>query len=197
MNSQTSLRVRGSRPGRRLVEEQDSRTGDQARADVQAPPHPARVGLDQPVASVREVEPLEHVLGAAATLALVEVVPQTDQLEVLAAGQQLVDRRVLAGEPDYGAQWSGVGNDVVAGDTCATAVRLEQRRQDPHKCRLPGSVGAEQSKHLGLLGYEIDAGERNRRSEALRDALHFDRRHADPQRVVKRNGTVPYHIWER
>ncbi len=52
-------------------------------------------------AGVREREALEHFLSAAAVLALGEVVPEPDQLEVLAPGQQLVDRGVLAGEPDH------------------------------------------------------------------------------------------------
>ncbi len=43
---------------RRLVEEQDGRPGNQARTDIQTPTHPARVGLDQPVTSVDEIEAL-------------------------------------------------------------------------------------------------------------------------------------------
>ena len=85
--------------GRWLVEEQHRRSGDQARADVQPAAHPARVGLHEPVGGVGQPEALEHIAGAAAVLALVEVVPEADELEVLAAGQQLVDRGVLARKP--------------------------------------------------------------------------------------------------
>ncbi|HEX8006215.1 MAG TPA: hypothetical protein VF482_07290 [Trebonia sp.] len=62
--------VTGSRvqAGGRLVEEQDRGVRDQAGPDVEAPPHPARVGLDQVVGRVREREPLERLLRAAPVL---------------------------------------------------------------------------------------------------------------------------------
>src|SRR5262249_59469410 len=71
--------------GRRLVEEQDGWTGDQAGADVEAAAHPAGVGLDEPVAGLDEREALEHLVRPAPVLLLVEVVPEPDKLEVLAA----------------------------------------------------------------------------------------------------------------
>ena len=43
-----------------------------------------------------------------------QVVEPADHLEVLEAGQVLVDRRVLAGEADLGAQRGGVAHDVEA-----------------------------------------------------------------------------------
>src|SRR5262249_53242448 len=46
--------------GRRLVEEQHRRLGDQAGGDVQAAAHPARVGAGLPVAGRGEVEPLQQ-----------------------------------------------------------------------------------------------------------------------------------------
>ena len=140
--------------------------------------------MTKSVASVGQIEALEHLLGAAAVLALVEVVPEADELEVLAAGEQLIDGCVLAREPDHRAQLPGVGHDVVARDARDAAVGLEQRRQDPHQRRLAGAVGAQQGKHLALLGGQVDAGQRDRRSEALRDGLHFDHRsghHASKQ----------------
>ena len=173
------------KPRRRLVEEQHGRTGDQARTDVKAPPHPAGVRPDQPVGGLGQGKALEHVLGAAAVLALLEVVPEPDELEILAAGEQLIDRGVLAGEPDHRAQRSGVGDDVVAGDARAAAVGPQQGRQDPHQGRLAGPVGAQQGEHPALLGCKVDAGQRCRRSEAFRDGLHLDHRsgHLKPRNV--------------
>jgi hypothetical protein len=57
---------------------------------------------------------------AAAVLALVEVVPEPDELEVLATCQELVDCGVLAGQPDDRAQRHRVGDDIESGDACAT-----------------------------------------------------------------------------
>ena len=64
MMSQTWLRERGSRPGRRLVEEHQLRRDDDARRDVEPPPHPAGVVLDQAPGRVGEAEGLEQLVGA-------------------------------------------------------------------------------------------------------------------------------------
>jgi hypothetical protein len=73
--------------GGRLVQEEHRWAGDQTRTDIQTPAHPAGVGLHKSVGCVGERETLQHLGGAAAVFRLVEVVPESDQLEVLAAGQ--------------------------------------------------------------------------------------------------------------
>ena len=104
------------------------------------------------------------------------MVPQADQREVLAAGQQLVDSGVLTGQPDQVAQRGGVGNHVAARHARTAAVGSKQRREDAHERRLSGAVGPEQGQHAAFLGDEIDATERDRRTEALRDRLYLDHR---------------------
>ena len=51
--------------GRRLVEEEHGRVGDEARGEVEPPPHAARVLLHEPVAGVGDAEALEQLAGAA------------------------------------------------------------------------------------------------------------------------------------
>ena len=99
----------------RLVQEQDPRAADQAGPDVKAAAHPARVGLDELLGGVGERETLEHLLGATAALGLAQLVEEPHELEVLAAGEQLVDRGELAGEADQRAQPRGVRDHVAAG----------------------------------------------------------------------------------
>ncbi len=100
MNRHRSLRVRGSRP---VVG--SSRKSTAGRAMRLAPMSsrrripPEYVFTSLSPASV-SANRSSTSLGAAAVLALVEVVPEPDKLEVLPPGEQLVDRGVLAGEPD-------------------------------------------------------------------------------------------------
>ena len=92
------------------------------------------------------------------------------------AGEVLVDRRVLAGEPDPLAQLGGVAHDVEPGDARGAGVGLQQRRQHAHRGRLAGAVGAEQPEHGARRRLEVDAVERPDVAEGLDEARHADRR---------------------
>ena len=72
--------------------------------------------------AVREPEPLEQLVGAVLRRLAPEVVEPPHHHEVLAAGQVLVDGRVLAGEADLGTQRGCVVHDVVARDTGGATV---------------------------------------------------------------------------
>ncbi len=157
MNSQTPTRLRGSRPGRRLVEEQHARSADQARRDVQTPAHPTRVRLRGPAGCLGQIEALQGLGRALAGFRLVEPVQATDHLDVLEPGEVLVDRRALAGETDPVAKLLGVGDHVEAVHLGATAARQQQRRQDPNRGGLAGAVGTEQAEHHPGLDIQVDA----------------------------------------
>ena len=98
--SQTSLRLRGSWPVGRLVEEQHARREDEARREVEPPPHPARVVLGLLARRVGEPEALEQLVRAPPRGPRREVEQPPEHLEVLASGEDVVDRVVLAGEAD-------------------------------------------------------------------------------------------------
>ena len=68
--------------GRRLVEEQDDRVGDERRGEVEPAAHAARVGAGQVVGGVGEAEALEQLGGAGARFAPRHVVQARGQLEV-------------------------------------------------------------------------------------------------------------------
>ena len=143
-------------PGRRLVEEQEPRSADQRAPEVQPAAHPARVGLDDAIAGVGEVELLEELVGAAPGLGRRQLVEPAEHPQVLAPGQVLVDRRVLAGQADDLAELVGLLDDVEAGDGRSSGVRLEQRRQDPDRRRLARAVGSEQTEDGALGDLEIE-----------------------------------------
>ena len=67
-------------PGRRLVEEQHRRRGDEARGEIEPPAHAARERAHEPVGHVVEPELLEQLVGASAGHRARQVVQAPDQL---------------------------------------------------------------------------------------------------------------------
>ena len=191
MKLHTSLRVRGIQAGRRLVQEQDPRTADQARPDVEPAAHPARVGLDEIVGGVGQREALQHVLGATAALGPAQTIEQPHELEVLPPGQQFVDGGELTGEAD---QWAQPTRHRRRRRTPPRVARplsgFKQRRQDSHERRLARAVRTQQSEHPALLGSEVDTGERLGGAEPLGHPLDLDHRshRAHPTRIGRAAG---------
>ena len=94
--------------GGRLVEEEHRGARDEARGEVQAPPHPARVGTDPAVGRRRRGRSARAARGARARAsARDEAGEPAHHAQVLLAGLQLVDRRVLTGEADRAAHARG------------------------------------------------------------------------------------------
>ena len=139
-------------PGGRLVEEDHRRPGHQGTGQVQPAAHAARVGLRGPVGRVGQLEPLQQLGRPRPGLPAAEVVEPADHLQVLLAGQVLVDRRVLPGQPDDLAYLLGMADDVDPGDRGPTGVGFEQRREDSYARGLARAVGPEEPEHRPL-GY--------------------------------------------
>ena len=92
---EATLRVEA---GRRLVEEDHRRAPDQAHREVEPAAHAARVARHPLIPRAGEREAVEHVVGDLARL--VEVPEPGDQHQVLAPGEDVVDRGELPGEAD-------------------------------------------------------------------------------------------------
>ncbi len=90
----------GVEAGGGLVEEQHRRLGHEGAGEVEAAPHAPGVGLDRAVGGLVEIEVLEQLPGPLPRAPPAEVVEAGDHVEVLEAGQVLVDGGELAGEPD-------------------------------------------------------------------------------------------------
>ena len=146
--------------GGRLVEEQDRRPGDQRGGQVEAAAHPARIGANETVGGVGEVEGGQQLPRPGTRLPSREVVEPADHLEVLEAGQVLVHRGVLAGEPDVLAHPGGVADDVEARHARGAVVGQQQGRQDADGRRLAGAVRAEQPEDAARLDVKVDAAKR-------------------------------------
>ena len=103
-------------PGRRLVEEEDPRPRQQARREVEPAAHPAGVGARRAVGGVGEVEALEQLVRTLPRLRRREVEEAAEHHQVLAAREDLVDRRELPRQAEQLADGGRVVDDVVTED---------------------------------------------------------------------------------
>ena len=102
-------------------------------------------------------------------------VPQPcHQHEVLAAGQDLVDGRELAGEADRRPDARRVGRDVEPGDDGRSRVGAQQRAEDLHEGRLAGPVGAQQRDHAPPRDGEPDVLQDLLVAESLAETGNLD-----------------------
>ena len=97
-------------------EEQHDRACDQAHGDVEPAAHAAREALHDAVRGVGEGHAIEQFGGASARLGGGHAVEATDEDQVLAGGQTLVDGRVLARQPDARSDPARLGHHVDAVD---------------------------------------------------------------------------------
>ena len=88
------------------------RRHDEAGREVEPAAHAAGVGADLAVGGVRDAEALEQRARAGDRLALGEPLQAAEQHQVLAAGEALVERGLLAGERDLLAHGAGLAGDV-------------------------------------------------------------------------------------
>jgi hypothetical protein len=104
-------------------------------------------------------------------------VQAADHLDVLPAGEVVVDRGVLAGQPDAGPHLLRMLADVDAGDAGASGVGWEQGGQYPDEGGLAGAVGAQQPVDGAGRDGEAEAVERpNLTLEHLDQVLDLDDR---------------------
>ena len=158
-----------------LVEEQHLRPADQAGGQVQAPLHAAGVSLGRPVGRVAQAELLEQLGGPAPGLGPAQVIQPPDDLQVLLAGELLLDGGRLAGQPDRPADRGRVAHHVIALDQRPPSVGKQQRGQDPHRRGLPRPVRTEHAEHRPAGHGKIDTAQRVHLAERFRQALDEDR----------------------
>ena len=174
--AQRSSRLRGSRPVVGSSRNSTGGLGDERRREVEPAPHAARVGLRERGRRPRRGR-TARAARSARRVATARRSPYSRPTidEVLEPGQVLVDRGVLAGEPDPLAQPRRVAHHVEPRDAGRARVGLQERREDAHRGRLAGAVGAEQPEHGARRRLEVHAVERADGPERLHEAAHADR----------------------
>ena len=143
-----------------FIEEQNVRTPDQRRGEVEAASHATRVGRDRAIGRIDEVDPFEDFGGAGLRLGHRYVVQPADHDHVLTAGQELVDGGVLPTEADPGPNTDRVGQHVDSLHSRRPRVGLEERGEDTDQGGLACSVRPEQAVDLSLFDGHRHAVER-------------------------------------
>jgi hypothetical protein len=129
--------------GGRLIEEDDARAADQGHRQAEQATHAAGVGRRRLPGRVGQVEPVEQPGGAPPPFGPAQVVQVRHQQQVLLAGEQVVDRGELAGDPDRRPYRRRVPGHVKACEAHLAAVGVHQRRHDLHGGGLAGAVGTQ------------------------------------------------------
>ena len=83
----------------------------------------------------------------------------TDQLQVLAAGQQVLDGDLLHGEADPPPDGAGLRGDIETQHARPTGGRPKERGQDADRRRLAGAVGPQEGEELTPFDGHVDAVE--------------------------------------
>ena len=105
---------------RGLVQDQQLGVGQQAAGDAEPLAHAERVAADAVVGALAQADPLERRVDPAVRLGLAR---RGDDLEVLAAGQERVEARLLDDRPDPG-QRGGALARASGGRGCACCREL-------------------------------------------------------------------------
>ena len=157
MCSQRFARACGSRPGGRLVEEDQRRRVDEPHHDVEAPLLAAGHVLVHPLPEPVELELLEQLLALGHGVLAGHPVehPVVDDLVAgVGAGERRADLRAVA---DAAPDLDRLRRHVVAGDARGAGRRREQRDQHPQRGGLARTVGPEEADDLTLGHVEVDA----------------------------------------
>src|SRR3954451_20438163 len=126
----------GVQAGRRLIEEEHWRVSDERAGEVEPTSHPSGVPARDAAAGVVEPKLLEQLAGPLLAAPTAEVVQAADHDQVLEAGEILVDRGVLTGDPDVAAHSLWIGGDVKTGDLGMPTIWLHQGGKDLHRSGL-------------------------------------------------------------
>ena len=102
-----------------------------------------------------------------ATLAIQGGGAEKDLMDRIRTGEIAVDRGVLPGDADPAPYPGRFPHQVVPGDPGRTAVRPQQRGQQPHRRGLPGAVGTEDPADRALGHGQVQSAHGPHLAEAL------------------------------
>jgi hypothetical protein len=157
--------------GRRLVEQEQDRRGQERPREGDLLLHPARQVLHRLAAPIRrEADPAEDLGHGRARLARRHPVEPRGIGQVLGRGHLLEEARLDRDAVDEPADRRRVLHDVVAEDPRLAAVVDQERREQADERRLPRAVLAEDGNALAAGDREGDVVERRPRTLARESA---------------------------
>src|SRR5436309_5969272 len=175
--------------GGRLVQEQDLRVVDERGREIEASPHPARVGLDAVPERGPDVDELRELAEPLLRLRLGEAVEAALESEELDAGLGGVERCFLERDADAEPHVDGLEGYVEPRDFGPSRGRKEEGAQHVHERRLAGSVRTQEAVDLACLHVEIHAVDGAGVLEEPPEILRSDRRIRHGAQTYRHHGT--------
>ena len=139
-------------------------------------PHPVRVGFDELIGLVVELEQAEESTRALARDRGVDLVQARHERQKLAARELRVQIGRLREIADTTLDLARLVEHVEAGDVCGATARPHQARQHADRGRLAGPVGAEETEDLPGTDLESDVASGDEFAVALAQADGLDNR---------------------
>jgi hypothetical protein len=136
-----------------------SRRVHEAARDLQAPSHAAGEGHHRLVATVPQVDHVEHLTHPRRDDPWVDAVELGVQAEVLVGGEVAVERLVLEDEADVAADVVALGGDVEAAHARVARGGSRERAEHVDRRALAGAVGAEEAEDLAAGDGERNAAD--------------------------------------
>ncbi|OQB00828.1 MAG: hypothetical protein BWY25_01599 [Chloroflexi bacterium ADurb.Bin222] len=130
---------------------------DEARGDVHAALHPARVSLHRLVRPVGERHDAQHILHALLEVRAAQAVNLPEKLEIGARAEGGIERQILRHQAVQLLDCLQVGSDIVTANAGGALGGLEYAGQHRDSGGFSGAVGTEQAKDLALLYSKTDA----------------------------------------
>ena len=113
--------------------------------EVGATAHSARERAQRPVVDIAQTKPLDELVDARLDRCARLMTQPTNQAEILASVEVLIDRRLLPGQPDQRTHRLGFADDIQTEDCRMAGVGPENRREDPDCRRCSRTIGPEQT----------------------------------------------------
>ena len=159
----------------RLVEEHDRGIPHEAHRDVEPAAHAPRVRADAPASGLGEPKPREQAVCDADTVR--DVTQLSHEQQVLAASEDVVNRRELAREADSRANVGRVCRDVEPANGSGPSVGPKQGGEDLDERRLASPIGPEQGEDAAVRDLEVHAAEHGDVTEGLLEPAHLHGTH--------------------
>src|SRR6266849_7506820 len=140
-----------------LIEEEDLWLMQHAPSNLEPALHSPRVGSNERARAVGKLQQRQHLVDAPVPFVRRNAVDESVELEILAAGQLVVERRVLEDEADPLAHTRRVGGHVDACHPGGAGGGCEQGAENRDGRRFTGAVRPEKPEYLAMADLEVDS----------------------------------------
>jgi hypothetical protein len=137
-------------PRRRLVEEQNARTRQQALGNFHAPLQTSGQSLHAVIETVCHAQRLQRRKQTLLQFRAAQPVKVARTAEVFRDGQLRIERRRLEDNTEMLAHLDGFMHHIVAADARRAGGWGQQRGQNPEERRLTTAIGSEQAEHFAV-----------------------------------------------